>query len=139
MEGKTLGCKVSTEGLGPGQIGLPLELSLKPALKRTSSRAKKPRHENCSSAGKALASVCLAAYSGEHLPLVHRASRSDTVSLRQRSKREGKREHVTEGMSKEKGGRKDTTCNQQAVTGHTRLRLSQETQTSTKAGRRQNP
>lgn len=75
----------------------PLELSLRPALKGTSPGAKEPMHENYSSAEKASASLCLAAYSGEHLPLVHRASRSGTVSLRQRSKREGKREHVTEG------------------------------------------
>lgn len=71
----------------------PLELSLRPALKGTSSGAKVPMHENYSSAEKASASLCLAAYSGEHLPLVHRTSRSGTVSLRQRSKRE----HVTEG------------------------------------------
>lgn len=78
-----------------------------------------------SSAGKASASLCLAAYSGEHLPLVHRASGSGTVPLRQSSKSEGKREHVTEGLE-QKGGKKAHAT----VTERTRLRLSQETQTS---------
>lgn len=58
----------------------PLELSLKPVLKAASSGATKPMHGNYSSAGKASASLCLAAYSGEHLPLVHGDSRSGTVS-----------------------------------------------------------
>lgn len=85
----------------------PLELSLRPALRGTSSGAKEPIHENYSSAEKASASLCLAAYSGEHLPLCTEPQGQAQFHL----DKEARESMSWRGMSKEKGGRKDSTCN----------------------------
>lgn len=54
---------------------------------------------------------------------------------KQKKARESMSQRDTSKTSKEKGERKASTCNWQAVTEHTGLRLSQETQTSQKPAR----
>lgn len=93
------------------------------------------------SAGKASASLCLAAYSRKHLPFVHRASGSGTVTQTKKQS-EGKREHVTEGHKQNKQrGRRKNSQHMQLAGSHRAYQTEIESRDTdiTKVNRRQNP
>lgn len=120
----------------------PVGQSLRSALKGALPGSTELMHGNYSSAGKASAFLCLAANFGEHLPLVHKASGSGTVSHRQRSRSEGKREHVTEGHEQNKQReRTKKSQHMQLVGSHRAYQSETESRDTdiTKASRRQNP
>lgn len=110
----------------------PAGRSLRSALKGASPGATEPMHSNYSSAGKTSASLCLAAYLESISYLCTKPQGSGIDKEADVKARESMSQRDMGKTSKEKGGRKANTCNWQAVTEHTRLRLSQETQASQK-------